>query len=170
MLDAAVLILFPVLMAFAAWSDLLTMTISNTVSIVLVAGFVALALLVGLPPGTLVLFHLLPGLGVLALTFALFACNWIGGGDAKLAAAVAVWLGWDNLLDYGVEASLLGAVITLGIIGLRRLRLPAVLLDHAWVARLHARGNGVPYGIALAAAGLLIYPESDVWRLVSLGS
>ena len=141
MLDAAVLILFPVLMAFAAWSDLLTMTISNAVSILLVAGFVALALLVGLPPGTLVLFHLLPGLGVLALTFVLFA--------------------W--------EASLLGAGITLGIIGLRRLRLPAFLLDRAWVARLHAPGNGVPYGIALAAAGLLIYPESDVWRAVALG-
>ena len=43
-LDLARLLLFPALMAFAAASDLLTMTISNRVSLGLVAGFFLLAL------------------------------------------------------------------------------------------------------------------------------
>ena len=44
MTDAIRLLLFPALMAFAASSDLFTMTISNRVTLVLVAGFFALAL------------------------------------------------------------------------------------------------------------------------------
>ena len=45
MLDIVRLTLFPTLMAFAAASDLLTMTISNRISLLLVAGFVVLAAL-----------------------------------------------------------------------------------------------------------------------------
>ena len=48
MLDVARLLLFPALMAFAAASDLFTMTISNRVSLALVAGFLALALMSGM--------------------------------------------------------------------------------------------------------------------------
>ena len=169
MLDAAALILFPVLMAFAAWSDLFTMTISNRVSILLVAGFVALALATGMAPLVLLETHLAAGAAVLVLTFTLFARGWIGGGDAKLAAATAVWLGWGNLMEYGVEASLLGGLLTLGLLHLRQRNLPAFAMDRAWVARLHARGNGVPYGIALAIAGLAIYPDTAVWQAVVAG-
>ncbi len=169
MLDAAVLILFPVLMAFAAWSDLLTMTISNRISILLVAGFIALALLAGMPPSVLLETHLAAGAVVLLITFGLFARGWIGGGDAKLAAATAVWLGWGNLLDYGVESSVLGGALTVGILALRKIQLPAFAMDRAWVARLHAQGNGVPYGIALALAGLSLYPDTAVWQAVATG-
>ena len=42
-IDATRLLLFPALMAFAASSDLLTMTISNKVSLALAAGFLILA-------------------------------------------------------------------------------------------------------------------------------
>ena len=165
-LDATALILFPALMAYAALSDLFTMTISNIISIVLVAGFVALALLTGMPLLTLLEMHLATGLAVLVLTFILFARGWIGGGDAKLAAATAVWLGWSNLFDYGLQASVLGAMLTLAILYMRKLTLPVPLMGRAWIARLHERGNGVPYGIALAIAGLSIYPETALWHAV----
>jgi prepilin peptidase CpaA len=33
----------------------------------------------------------------------------------------------------------------------------------AWVMRLHDKDNGVPYGVALAAAGLLLYPETRIF-------
>ena len=166
MLDAAALILFPMLMAYAALSDLFTMTISNTVSLVLVAAFVALAVVTGMPLTTLFEMHLASGLAVLVLTFIFFARGWIGGGDAKLAAATAVWLGWSNLVDYGVQASVLGAALTLGILYMRKMTLPVRLMDRAWIARLHERHNGVPYGIALAIAGLSIYPETALWHAV----
>ena len=46
--DAIRLLLFPALMAFAASSDLLTMTISNRLSIALAAGFFLLAPVTGM--------------------------------------------------------------------------------------------------------------------------
>ena len=118
-------------------------------------------------PATLVETHLACGAAVLVLTFILFAFGWIGGGDAKLAAATAVWLGWTHLFDYGLQASLLGAVLTIGIVSWRKSALPAMLVDRRWIMRLHAAGNGVPYGIALAIAGLIIYPDTAVWTAVS---
>ena len=164
--EAAVLILFPLLMAYAALSDLFTMTISNFISIVLVIGFAVLALATGMPSMTLLVSHLAAGLLVLTITFVFFARGWIGGGDAKLAAATAVWLGWGHLLDYGLQASILGAMLTIGLVYARRFALPDALAAREWVARLHQRGNGVPYGIALAIAGLVTYPETPLWRTV----
>jgi prepilin peptidase CpaA len=168
MLEAATLIVFPALMAFAASSDLFTMTISNRVSLALVAGFLALAWGIGMPAAHVAL-NLSCGLAVLVLTFGFFAFGWIGGGDAKLAAATAVWLGWANLLDYGLFASLLGGGLTLAIIQMRKTPMPRWALAEGWVARLHERDSGVPYGIALAAAGLIVYPQTQLWTAVAFG-
>lgn len=167
MLVIAVLVLFPLLMAFAAASDFLTMTISNWVSIALVLGFAVVALASGMPPQTLLGFHLACGAAVLVVTFALFAFGWIGGGDAKLAASTAVWLGWAKLFDYGLSASVLGAALTFGILALRKWELPPSLARRGWAVRLHTAGNGVPYGIALAVAGLALYPETAIWTAVA---
>jgi prepilin peptidase CpaA len=167
MVDAVRLLLFPALMAFAASSDLFTMTISNRVSLALTAGFFALALAIGMS-GTDMLWHAGAGALVLTITFCFFAFGWIGGGDAKLAAATALWLGFDHLLAYGIYASIFGGVLTLAIIKFRGLPLPALLARQAWVQRLHATGGGVPYGIALAAAALVVYPHTPWMRALSL--
>ena len=66
--DAIKLMLFPALMAFAASSDLLTMTISNRVSLILAGGFFALAVFTGMS-GTEILLHLGAGGVVLLLAF-----------------------------------------------------------------------------------------------------
>lgn len=167
MLQLTVLLLFPLMMAYAAVSDLLTMTIANWISLVLVGGFVIVASLAGMPAWTLLSVHLACGAAVLAATFSLFAFGWIGGGDAKLAASTAVWLGWFNLYDYGLTASILGAALTFGILVLRKRELPGALSRQRWLVRLHTAGNGVPYGIALAVAGLALYPETAVWTSVA---
>src|SRR3954452_20254408 len=92
-LDLARLLLFPVLMAFAAASDLLTMTISNRVSLALAAGFLALAAVSGMEFYD-ILSHLGAGLTVLVVAFGCFAMGWVGGGDAKVVAAAALWFGF----------------------------------------------------------------------------
>jgi prepilin peptidase CpaA len=51
-------------------------------------------------------------------------------------------------------------VLTLVILQARRWPLPAVLARQPWIARLHAIETGIPYGIALAVAGLIVYPET----------
>lgn len=159
--EAAVLFLFPSLMAFAAASDLLTMTISNRVSLALLAGFFVLALVAGMSPAAVAM-HVAAALAVLAVTFVLFARGWIGGGDAKLAAAIALWFGFEPLLPFLVYASLLGGGLTLLLLQFRRLPLPVSFAGQEWLARLHRRDTGVPYGIALAAAALIVYPDT-VW-------
>jgi prepilin peptidase CpaA len=162
--EAIRLLLFPAMMAFAASSDLFTMTISNRVALILVVGFFALAAGSGMTPGDM-LSHVGAALTVLAVTFVFFARGWIGGGDAKLAAATALWLGFDHLLAYVLYASIFGGVLTLMIIRFRLMPLPRVLADKEWVKRLHRLDGGVPYGIALAAAALLIYPHTTWMQL-----
>ena len=155
------LVLFPALMAVAASSDLLTMTISNRITLILVGGFFVMALLVGMS-ATDVLLHMGAGATVLVLAFGCFAMGWIGGGDAKLAAATALWFGFDHLLIYLIYASLFGGALTLLLIQFRMIPLPQVLAAQVWVQRLHQKDGGVPYGIALAAAALVVYPDT-IW-------
>jgi prepilin peptidase CpaA len=157
--DAIRLLLFPALIAFAASSDLLTMTISNRISLALAGGFLALAAINGMSLHDIAM-HAGAGALVLAVGFACFSFGWIGGGDAKLAAATALWFGFAYLLDYLVYASLFGGALTLLLIQFRLLPLPAMLARHGWIMRLHEKGGGVPYGIALAAAALIVYPKT----------
>jgi prepilin peptidase CpaA len=164
MIDAIKLLLFPAMMAFAASSDLLTMTISNRISIILIAGFFALALLVGMSPSDM-LSHLAAGGAVLVVAFVFFARGWIGGGDAKLAAVTGLWLGFDFLPAYLIYASLFGGLLTLMIIRFRGTPIPMALIGQEWAERLHRANAGIPYGIALAAAALLIYPETPWMKL-----
>jgi prepilin peptidase CpaA len=94
------------------------------------------------------------------VTFTFFACGWIGGGDAKLAAATALWLGFDQLLNYVLLASIFGGILTFLLIRFRFQPLPEALSRHEWIARLHRMDSGIPYGIALAAAALTVYPDT----------
>ena len=160
MLNEAIrLLLFPALMAFAASSDLFTMTISNRVTLALVGGFLGMALISGMSLNDMMT-HAGAAATVLAFTFVFFARGWIGGGDAKLAAATALWLGFDHLVVYLLYASIFGGVLTLAMIRFRLMPLPQALADQEWLKRLHRLDAGVPYGIALAAAALMIYPDT----------
>ena|SRR5579872_980532 len=163
-IHAIQLLLFPALMAFAASTDFLTMTISNRISLALMAGFCILALGTGMSL-SLFAWHLAAGTLVLAVAFGFFARGWIGGGDAKLAAVTALWFGFDYLLDYLIYASLFGGMLTVLLIQFRFLPLPRVLARQNWLQRLHEKGADVPYGIALAAAALVVYPETGWMKL-----
>jgi prepilin peptidase CpaA len=166
-IDVIRLLLFPALMAFAAASDLLTMTISNRITALLFVGFIALALATGMDINEAVS-HAGAAFAVLTVTFIFFARGWIGGGDAKLAAVTALWFGFDHLLDYALYASLFGGVLTLAIVRFRLHPLPGMLARQGWLQRLHQINGGVPYGIALAAAALLIYPHTPWMKALGM--
>ncbi|WP_055047755.1 A24 family peptidase [Devosia sp. A16] len=157
------MLVFPLLMAFAASSDLLTMRISNRLVLLVAGFFFAIALLAGLPL-ELMGMHVVAALLVLAVSFTFFALGWIGGGDAKLIAATALWFGFEGMLYYLLYASLLGGALTLSLLAVRRWPLPMQLKQVVWIDRLHDSKTGVPYGIALAAAGLLVYPTSLIFQ------
>ena len=162
MISTLALFIFPVLMAYAASSDLLTMRISNWLVLLLVGAYFALALAAQLS---------WPDIGisvaaaaiVLVIAFAFFAFGWIGGGDAKLVSATTLWVGFSQMLPYLIYAALLGGGLTLLILAIRRYPLPPWLSRHKWIDRLHDPKSGVPYGITLAIAGLLVYPETPIF-------
>jgi prepilin peptidase CpaA len=159
--------LFPAALAYAAISDLLTQTIPNRLVLAIVALFVVLAPFSGMGWGDGGL-HLVAGLSVLVLGFVCFAFGWIGGGDAKLAAAIALFLGpWNAVLFVGL-ASVLGGGLTLALLGFRQTPVPAFIIREPWVQRLHSTDTGVPYGVALAIAAAIIYPQT-IWAGIGLG-
>ena len=165
--QAIAFFVFPLGLAFAAANDLLTMTISNKLTLGLVVLFVVLAPITGMDLRAFGM-HWAAGGIVLAAAFACFAFGWIGGGDAKFAAVATLWVGWENALDFIGLASIFGGALTLLILLFRRSVLPAFIIRQPWVQRLHKEKAGVPYGVALAAAGLVVYPHT-VWATMTIG-
>jgi prepilin peptidase CpaA len=162
-LELALLLVFPALMAYAAASDLFTMTIPNKLSLTIVVAFAAFAMLSGLSWAALGM-HVAAGALALVVCFGLFAFGWIGGGDAKLAAATALWLGFNHtLVEYLALSTIAGGLLTLAILVVRGTELPLFALSWDWARRLHDHKTGVPYGIALSGAALLVYPQSPIW-------
>jgi len=163
-----VLIVFPALMIFAGSYDIMTMTIPNRLSLALIAAFAVTAALLGIGWSEAAM-HVGAGLLVLVIGLGLFAAGWVGGGDVKLAAATSLWLGFGTLLEYFFVASLAGGALTIFILALRRYPLPSVAQGWTWLDRLHNPANGVPYGVALAFGGLVVFPSSAMWLAAFAG-
>jgi len=161
-LASILLMTFPVAMAFAAANDLFTMKIPNKISLALVGGFIAVALLTRMPLenfGT----HLAIGFAVLVASFTLFSLNLLGGGDAKLIAAGSVWIGADHIVEYLVFITIFGGVLSLIILGYRNWIPAQKLALPGWALRLHVPKGPIPYGIAIAAGALAIFPATDLF-------
>lgn len=165
----SVLVIFPALIAYAAASDLVSMTISNRLCFLLVAAFGATAVAVGMPLLE-VSWHVAAGLMMLVICFGCFAAGWIGGGDAKLSAAIALWFGFEPLFDYMLISTLAGGMLTLAILQYRKSPIPRFASGWGFAQMLHGANKGVPYGIALAFAALVVLPQTGIWRAaVGLG-
>ncbi len=159
MFDYPLLLVFPAAMAFAGAIDLFTMTIPNKVSVALIAAFAVAAAMTGMP-WQLLASHVLAGLLFLALGILMFSRGWLGGGDAKLLAAAALWFGFELLLPYLVLVTLMGGALALVIIAYRNILPPVWVMGQGWARRLHDRQGGIPYGVALAGAALWLYPST----------
>jgi prepilin peptidase CpaA len=164
----ALMLVFPVAMAFAAANDLFTMKIPNKISLALVAAFVLSAVYTRTPLDQ-TLAYAGTGAVFLAAGFVMFSLRLLGGGDAKLMAAGALWMGPEHALMYVAYVTIFGGLLSAAILAYRRF-VPATAMPlPIWAVKLHTRGSGVPYGIAIAAAGLVIYPSTP-WYNALLGS
>lgn len=136
------------------------MKIRNAVVVFLAAAYAALAPLTGMG-----LAEIGESAGFAALVllcmFALFSAGWIGGGDAKLIAVVALWLGAGNAGLFLLWVAAFGGLLTVAILQLRSVRLPAPCLSVTWIARLRAPKSGIPYGAAIASAALYVFPKTQ---------
>ncbi len=165
-IDYLIFAIFPLGMAYAGASDLITMTIPNRVVLIVAGAFLAAApFLPGMDLETFGL-HLAAGGVVLLAGFVMFGFGWIGGGDAKIAAAAAMWIGLPHTLEFLVWTSLVGGGLTLVLLIARRRLLPAFAVRQEWITRLHDSEAGVPYGVALAAGALIVYPQTAWMALI----
>ena len=163
-LELAIVCVFPWAMAFGGAMDLFTMTIPNRVSLLMTAGFVALCPFMGLGMDGL-MSHFGAGAAMLVVGIVMFALGWLGGGDAKLFAAGALWVGFEHLLEFTFYITLAGGLLTTAILFFRASLPHPWILRQPWALRLHDPKTGVPYGIAIAAAALAVYPIMP-WTLL----
>ncbi len=155
------IILFPAAMIYAGIMDILTMKIRNMLVLAVAGAYFVLAPIAGYSLVDMATSVGVAGI-VFVVTFGFFAMGWIGGGDAKLATAVALWFGWDHALIYFIYATLAGGLLTLVIIGFRSAMLPASWYANESIMRLHNSKSGIPYGAAFAFAALFVFP-STAW-------
>jgi len=166
MAELLVVILLPVLLAASAGWDMASFTIPNFLTLTVAGAFLLFAFAAGLSPAVIG-WHLLAGLLGLVLGFTMFALGWIGGGDAKLFAGVALWLGFSDLMPYALLASVCGGALTIAVLLLRQVPLPAMLARQDWLTRLHDARSGIPYGVALAAGAFFLLPSTEIFRLAA---
>jgi prepilin peptidase CpaA len=167
MLEALIFVVFPFCMVYAAISDMVSMTIANRVSVILVVVFAIAAPLTGMDWATYG-WHFAAGGIVLAVTFGMFAIGAMGGGDAKLLSATAIWMGLSiELLQYLVLGAVIGGVLSLFVIIYRRSPLSTFTGHNMFLRHFADQKVGVPYGVALGAAGLLVFPSTPLamWAL-----
>jgi prepilin peptidase CpaA len=159
---ASVFVILPLCLAIAALSDLLTMTIPNRVSLLMAGAFLAVAPLSGLPLDAIGM-SLLAALIVFLICFALFALNVMGGGDAKLLSATALWFGFTpSLLLFISSVGLFGGFLTFAIL-LVRGQSNTILAMGLPIPNSLILAKKIPYGIAIAAGGFVAFPSSPIF-------
>lgn len=154
------LLSFAGLLVWAAVSDVRTMTIPNRVSLAAIAIWPIWLLAVGaggVAGGVGVLVAIAVAAAVLVLGFVLFAMNWVGGGDAKLAAAVALWAGPSLIAEFLLVMALAGGAVALAIVGWRAINRKLIAVPFAPTSSEAARATAdLPYGVPIAAGGLWV--------------
>ena len=157
-LATALSLLFVGLVLTAALEDALSFTIPNWTSLALLVAFCPAALAVGMP-GPAIALNAGIGAGALLIGMGMFALRWVGGGDAKLLAAVSLWLGWAAIPTFLIGTALAGGTLAMMLLSLRSAALrPLILLGPRWVTRLADPGEGVPYGVAIAVGAFAALP------------
>jgi prepilin peptidase CpaA len=138
--------LLAILLLVAAVIDVRTLTISNSLnlSIALLAPLFWLSIALPLWPNVAV--QMAIAAGVFILFAGAFYAGMMGGGDVKLAAALALWFSPASTFKFLVLMSLAGGVLTLLVVGLHRMRGKSGRPE-------------IPYGVAIAFGGLVILTQ-----------
>ena len=161
-LQGALLTLFPALVIIAALTDATSFTIPNRISLLLLAVYVPASMLLGRPLTDMGL-DAAVGVAALAGGMAMFAAGWIGGGDAKLFAACALWLGLGGAPTFLLVTAISGGGLAVLLLNARSATLKTYFsAGPAWLARLATPGGDVPYGVAIAIGALAAFPQSSL--------
>lgn len=139
---------------YAAINDIRSFTITNKLNIVFAACFLLFFFPLGLGFKGLAI-HFGTALAAFAIGFLLFAIGAWGGGDAKLIAATAFWLGPNAMLGYAIFTALAGGILAIILLISRffakKYGLPK---KPRWARQILRKRAQVPYGVALCVGGI----------------
>lgn len=156
---------FPAVVIIAALRDATTMTIPNWLCLTGAALFLPAALVAHLSlPGAGL--SLACGVGFLIVGMVMFALRWIGGGDAKLLAVCALWMGWPQVMTFLFWTAISGGGLAVVLIGSRRIAALGPAFGPRWLNRLLQPDGDIPYGIAIAIGAMIAYPQSPVFQML----
>jgi prepilin peptidase CpaA len=150
--------LFPILVSMAAVNDLMRYQIQNWIPISIFMIFFPVSFGLGWSLTEIGMSALCFG-AMLGVGFILFILKLFGGGDAKLIAASSLWIGWQLLPSFMMITALFGGVLALFILLFRKLYPADKVPQIRWVEQLYDKKNGIPYGIAIAGAVLVLFPK-----------
>ena len=166
-LQLTLVLIFPALVVTGGLRDLTSFIIPNWISLALVAGFALAAPACGVE-GAQIGICVLAGVAALVIGMGMFAAGWIGGGDAKLFSAAALWLGWPASLSFMAFVGLAGGALAVGLLGLRSAWVRPILPGGPrWFGRLVEPNGDVPYGVAIAVGALAAFPASPIMQAAS---
>jgi prepilin peptidase CpaA len=143
--DLLLLVLAAILVV-AAVVDVRTFTISNRLNLTVALLAPVYWVSVALSPWPGIAVQIAAAATVFVLFAAAFYAGMMGGGDVKLAAALALWFSPLTTLRFLVLTSLAGGVLTLAVVAWHR-------------ARKREGRPEVPYGVAIAAGGIAILTQ-----------
>lgn len=135
--------------AAAAVSDFRRLLIPNLYSVVVIVLFVPAYLLVPEAFGHWT-HHLMAAGIMLVIGFFLFVVKLFGGGDAKFATAVALWLGVKGLLPFVLYMTICGGVLGVAGLYIAKKKPFKTIGKGGWIDQLQQGRNAIPYGIAIA--------------------
>lgn len=137
-------------LAWASFTDIRDRRIRNVTVLAVLGLFGPWALM--MHSGLDVLLALGAGVVALAVGIALYAVGWMGAGDAKLIGAAALFVGWHHLIELMVMTTLVGGLIALFSLISQPKRTWAMITRRD----TGQSSRGVPYGVAIAAATLIL--------------
>ncbi len=155
---------FPAALIIAALNDLYEYKIPNWVSVVLFLSYFAAGVGLGATPSAM-LEGFLFSCAALVVGFGLFAGKILGGGDAKLIAACAPWIGPSALAPFLLNTAFAGGVFAVALIMFRKAPALPVYAQAPWLMRLHQRPKDIPYAVAIAIGGLLSFSQTPLFQL-----
>lgn len=166
MVETALYMLVGAMMIAAAAYDVLTLTIPNWISLVLIVLFPMLAVAVGLGWHELG-WHVAIGVIALAAGIAAFALGAVGGGDAKLFGAVALYMGPLGIAPYVLSVAIAGGALAMLFLVLHQPRIEAWTQRVPVLGQIVSRGAALPYGVAIVAGGLVAATSSHLFSLTA---
>ena len=144
----------------AGVSDYFTLKIPNWLNLAIAVSVIPFVIMADMPM-EIFAWHVVAGILTFIVAYIMFAFGIFGGGDAKMVAACALWIGWDSMFNFSVYIVIAGGILGLALTAWKWLAAKKDDAGFAWAQGFLAEKKlQLPYGIAIAASGVIVFPAT----------